>query len=70
MPVYFKTIIPQHHGSTPKRTPQILAGTGVKYGRIGSGRTEVNVKVKVRVLAIALLTEARTAALYNLGSGS
>jgi len=36
----------QHDGSTPKGTPLILAGVGVGYGKIGSGRTQLAISPK------------------------
>jgi len=43
---------------------------GVHFTAAGDNFKVHCIKVKVWVLAIALLTEARTAALYNLGSGN
>jgi len=39
-PAFSSLYRPQHHGSTPKGSPQILAGIGLGYGKIGSGRTK------------------------------
>jgi len=41
-----KTSRPQRHGSTPKGTPQIWAGIGVRCGKIGSGHTKPAISPK------------------------
>jgi len=37
---------PQHHGSAPKGTPEILAGIRVRYGKGGFRRTKAVISLK------------------------